>query len=185
MLALHLWLRGLTGGLRESLISPCRDKSDRTMVLLAQRSAEQSRGKTEAFEQQSHTQPSRPDCLFKSRFKGLRSARPALRNERPVAMGSRVVWTFKMVTLISSPVTVSRRCEREKSCLPRTWPSFFFHLLSLSSLFEFTPHRGNILTPTHARLFQFEDSLDLPSWKTAIWPVNHGNQIQAYWKRKF
>uniref|UniRef100_A0A3B5L4L3 Uncharacterized protein n=1 Tax=Xiphophorus couchianus TaxID=32473 RepID=A0A3B5L4L3_9TELE len=30
----HLWLRGLTDGLRESLISPCRDKSDSKTVLL-------------------------------------------------------------------------------------------------------------------------------------------------------
>jgi len=39
----------------------------------------------------SHTVCS-PDCLFKTCFKGLCSALPVPKNERPVTVGSRVVW---------------------------------------------------------------------------------------------
>ncbi|MEQ2301270.1 hypothetical protein AMECASPLE_034213 [Ameca splendens] len=63
----HLWLRGLTDGLRESLISTCRDKSDSKTVLL-RRGAERE---TEASEQKSHTQAPKQTVCLKTCFKGL------------------------------------------------------------------------------------------------------------------
>lgn len=149
MVILHPRLRGLTDGLREGLISPCRDKSDRDTQRCSHTALWSSRERDRGIWTEKPHTVSSPDCLFKTCFKSLCSAPPALQEWAADGYGLRgclewAGWSPWSLLLWQFPDNL-----RQKSCLPRTWPSFS---LTLTNLWVFTS-LGNILTPTHIHFF--------------------------------
>lgn len=166
-LILHLWLRGLTDELRESLISPCTDKSDGYSAAhtLLWRAAERTTG---AFEQRSHTQPPCQTVCLKPalRVYALLRLPSGMSGQWPWAPG--LFGMAKMVTLISSPVTVSRQRETKKLSAE-----------NLAEIFSpsdqpvwFVTSLGNILAPSNVCLsYNWKTGCFYQVWKqqSGIW----------------